>query len=198
MSNSFWDWGSRSCSFIVMERKMTAISSASQTVQFRPPLAQLLTTRSSSAKARSAGETSLASALESFNSNSTQAKDSKDKLTSLIDSLIAKGVLTTDQASEIKSALEKALKGITEGGASAASVSATAAEEVPDPDNDVPDPDADVPPPDDGSSSISTNSDIAQLLKKLLEKLRSSATTTYSNGAKANTGFSSLFVDKAA
>jgi len=175
---------------------MTSIS-ASSTSGFSPLdlLKQELTKEVSAGKVGSADQTTLASALDDIDSalkggssSSSSAssstppspKEMQSKINDLIQSEVDSGKLTSDQASELKNVFANAFSGGPgrAGGAGGPP-----------------------PPPSDGSSSDSTSSttsssssssDVGELLKKLLEALRSSNNgNTSSYGTSATNASSS-------
>lgn len=180
---------------------MTSISANSLSTQRLSPLAMLqktLAAEVSSGKIKSSDENALSSALDTIDSAMRASRQSgppspeegKAKVESMIDDMVSKGTLTSEQAEELKSVFEDTFAG-GPGGAKG--------KMGPPP----PPPSDEDSEEDSSSTSISltvsgSSSDIASLLQKLLESLASNGSSTYSSSAKTSSNVSSLFVDKAA
>lgn len=165
------------------------------------PLAMLqktLAAEISSGKIKSSDEDALSSALDTIDSAMRSSRPSgppspeegKAKVESMIDDMVSKGALTSEQAEELKSVFEDTFAGGPGG---------TKGKMGPPP----PPPSDEESGEDSSSNSISltltgSSSDIASLLQKLMESLASSGSSTYSSSAKTNASVSSLFIDKAA
>lgn len=174
---------------------MTSVSFNSQVT--RSPLTMLQRTLASdvsTGKIKSSDQSTLNSALESLgsalqSSSPVSPEAGKAKVESLVDSLVSKGTLTSEQGSQLKSVFDETMAGGP--GAPQGKM------EPPPP------PRGEGPGESQSSGGIdqiisSSNSNLSELLQELMESLASDGGRTYSSTGTTSSGISSLFIDKSA